>query len=819
MSHLETPSYSITDATVQVTPFNMTGSPENEAIKVIGRDMKALVRKIQDLRHIGIEDNKIALPKICVIGDQSTGKSSLIEGMSEIKVPRSAGTCTRCPMEINLSESEPGQPWACQIFLSRKYMYDGSRKFKVTRKSQPLGPWIVQDQEDEHFVTLSDRNQVQEAIKWAQIAILNPGQPSREYIPGENTGTSTHCQVKFSPNVVRLDISAPEFPNLSFYDLPGVISQAELDDEKYLISLIENLVREYISHPNCIILLTLPMTDDATNSSAARIMRNVRGAPQRTLGVLTKPDRIQSGESYSQWVQILEGDKFKLGYGYYVVRNNPDPGVEHSKAREEELNFFASAPWSNDELLLYKDRFGTYCLQSALSYLLLEQIQGCLPRIIEQIDAKAARINEELEQLPDPPAANVLYILCKLLHDLGDRIRANFDGGTSDYPLLKIWGHIAQDFRSALLKTRPTVSLLSPCDRTSFPVQLDGDSDCEMTSAPQPMKRKSPSIPPDEQTPKPKHFGYCTNHFEKFVDPIRTFTWESIREINEDSCRAGIPDQADPKALETLRKLSVQHWDGPMLVFLKATHHLVKEMLLKQLREVFSQYHQTTLYRELKRIIEKYLGELQDTHTQYALENYNIECHKPFTMATTQLENAAKSALQFLTARRHLARANSYLELQGKFSEGDPRWETELKKLTVNELGPDKFTQEVKMMASTRGYYEVASSRFVDSTCQGIHTKLFSKCREELVAVIEKELGISEENGMSLERCQELMAPDPERQRRRQYLLKEHKKVTQAQQWLSTVKKEDEEYPFTFPVAFKSPTPEKHLHGVQLDIG
>ncbi|KAB8234882.1 putative dynamin GTPase [Aspergillus alliaceus] len=732
MSHLETPSYSITDATVQVTPFNMTGSPENEAIKVIGRDMKALVRKIQDLRHIGIEDNKIALPKICVIGDQSTGKSSLIEGMSEIKVPRSAGTCTRCPMEINLSESEPGQPWACQIFLSRKYMYDGSRKFKVTRKSQPLGPWIVQDQEDEHFVTLSDRNQVQEAIKWAQIAILNPGQPSREYIPGENTGTSTHCQVKFSPNV---------------------------------------------------------------------------------------PDRIQSGESYSQWVQILEGDKFKLGYGYYVVRNNPDPGVEHSKAREEELNFFASAPWSNDELLLYKDRFGTYCLQSALSYLLLEQIQGCLPRIIEQIDAKAARINEELEQLPDPPAANVLYILCKLLHDLGDRIRANFDGGTSDYPLLKIWGHIAQDFRSALLKTRPTVSLLSPCDRTSFPVQLDGDSDCEMTSAPQPMKRKSPSIPPDEQTPKPKHFGYCTNHFEKFVDPIRTFTWESIREINEDSCRAGIPDQADPKALETLRKLSVQHWDGPMLVFLKATHHLVKEMLLKQLREVFSQYHQTTLYRELKRIIEKYLGELQDTHTQYALENYNIECHKPFTMATTQLENAAKSALQFLTARRHLARANSYLELQGKFSEGDPRWETELKKLTVNELGPDKFTQEVKMMASTRGYYEVASSRFVDSTCQGIHTKLFSKCREELVAVIEKELGISEENGMSLERCQELMAPDPERQRRRQYLLKEHKKVTQAQQWLSTVKKEDEEYPFTFPVAFKSPTPEKHLHGVQLDIG
>ncbi|KAE8374985.1 P-loop containing nucleoside triphosphate hydrolase protein [Aspergillus bertholletiae] len=675
------------------------GSLENEAIQVIARDMKALVGKIQDLRHIGIEDNRIALPKICVIGDQSAGKSSLIEGMSEIKVPRSAGTCTRCPMEINLSEGEASQPWACQVYLSRRYMYDGSRKFKTPRKSQPLGPWIEQDHEDEHFITLSDKLQVQEAIKWAQLAILNPGQSSREYIPGENAGTSIHHQVKFSPNIVRLDISAPGFPNLSFYDLPGVISQAELDEERYLILLIENLVKEYISQKNCIILLALPMTDDATNSSAARIMRNVRGAHERTLGVLTKPDRIQSGESYSQWVDILEGYKFKLGHGYYIVRNNPDPAVEHSQARAEEADFFASPPWTAEELAPYQDRFGIPRLQTSLSSLLLEQMQGCLPGIIKQIDAKAARINKELEELPDPPSANVLYILCKLLYDLGDRIRANFDGGSSDYPLLKIWGHIAQDFRAALTKTRPTVSLLSQSDRTSFPVQPDRDSDCEMISAPRSVKRKSPSVPPDPQMPKTGPSGYFTNHFDQFIQPARVFTWENIREVNEDSCRAGIPDQADPKALEKLRQLSVHHWDGPMLVFLKATHNLVKEMLLKQLREVFSQYYQTTLFRELKRIIEKYLGELQEQHTQCAVDNYNIEYHKPFTMATAQLEHATNDAHHSLSTRRHLARANCFLAFQEKFLENDPRKAAELKKLTTVELGPDRFFQEVKMMA------------------------------------------------------------------------------------------------------------------------
>ncbi|KAE8340047.1 hypothetical protein BDV24DRAFT_175701 [Aspergillus arachidicola] len=720
MSQLGTPSYSTTDATVQDSPSKMR-SLENKAIQVIARDMKALVRKIQDLRHIGIEDNRIALPRICVIGDQSTGKSSLIEGMSEIKVPRSAGTCTRCPMEINLSEGEPGQPWACQIYLSRRYMYDGSRKFRTPRKAQPLGPWIEQDQEDEHFITLSEKDQVQEAIKWAQLAILNPGQSSREYIPGENAGTSTHYQVKFSPNI--------------------------------------------------------------------------------------------AGEPYSQWVDILEGYKFKLGHGYYIVRNNPDPEIEHSQAREED-DFFDSPPWTAEELAPYQDRFGTRRLQTSLSSLLLEQIQGCLPRIVEQINTKAAHINEELKELPDPPSANVLYILCKLLYDLGDRIRANFEGGSSDYPLLKIWGHIAQDFRAALIRTRPTVSLLSQSDRTSFPVQPDGDSDCEMTSAPRPVKRKSPSVPPDTQMPKPGPSGYSTNHFNQFVQPARVFTWEDIREINEDSCRAGIPDQADPKALEKLRQLSVQHWDGPMLVFLKATHNLVKEMLLKQLREVFSQYYQTTLFRELKRIIEKYLGELQEKHTRYAIDNYNIEHHKPFTMATAQLEHATKDAHHFLSTRRHLARADLYLELQGKCPENESRRAAELKKLTTAELGPDRFFQEVKMMASTRGYYEVASSRFVDSTCQGTHTKLFSKCREELISVIEKELHISDTDGMSLERCQELMAPDLERQRRRQYLIKEKKKITQAQGWLSATKKEEDEEKFTLPLAFRSQTPEKLTKGI-----
>lgn len=43
--------------------------------------MKELVQAIQRLRDLGIENFIPPLPKIVVVGDQSTGKSSLIEGM------------------------------------------------------------------------------------------------------------------------------------------------------------------------------------------------------------------------------------------------------------------------------------------------------------------------------------------------------------------------------------------------------------------------------------------------------------------------------------------------------------------------------------------------------------------------------------------------------------------------------------------------------------------------------------------------------------------------------------------------------------------
>ncbi|EPS33926.1 hypothetical protein PDE_08888 [Penicillium oxalicum 114-2] len=776
-------------------PFIEDSPPvESHGIDVMTLDMQTLVGKIQELSRIGIEDNKIALPKICVVGDQSTGKSSLIEGISEIQVPRSAGTCTRCPMEINLSESKPGEPWKCIVYLSRRYLYEESRTSRAQKRIQSLGPWIPRAGRDEEiFITLYDRSEVQEAIKWAQIAILNPKKPSNIYKPGRNQGVEENTDVKFSPNVVRLDISGPKFPALSFYDLPGVISQPEHDNEKYLVSLVENLVKFYVSQENCIILLTLTMTDDATNSSAARLIRDIKTAKERTLGVLTKPDRASQVESFEQWREILAGQKFKLGHGYFVVRNNPDPNVDHAQARREEEDFFRKSCWLG-RMSEFEHRFGVRRLQEALKEILMNQIRRCLPSIISQINEKADRVNEELKKLPSPPTENSQYTVWDTVSVLKTKLNQTLTGSSENEAtrkmFLRYWNRLGMDFQTALRVTRPTVVGVLSSDLDTKGLQDASGSSPQANR----LKRKHESdlTPPESPTTPqaPTKLYLIDGVFDKYTEAVRKFHPREIRGFREESGSAGIPNHVDPTVIESLNRASIKHWCELASVFVAATCSIVIRILTKCLDAVIAQYHQTGLYRELSRVINEFVNECQTEFLSYVRAQFQIEYDKPFTMAQARHKIASKNALQSLISGRNRARARGILRRAG----GDVDDESKIAKI-IKDLGPDEFVQEIEMMADSHGYYEIASSRFLDVICQSAHTKIIGKCRAQLVEVINCELKIK-----SPDNCRSLMAEDPERERRRGELVREREKLSRAQDWIQSIQPTDDDVSDSYPM-------------------
>ncbi|CAG8106190.1 unnamed protein product [Penicillium salamii] len=807
---VESPSPSASDTEIMPVvahiPFELpaprpSGSPEMErSLANLSTDMKSLMKKIQDLSHLGIEDQQIALPKICVVGDQSTGKSSLIEAISEIRVPRAEGTCTRCPLEINLTQSD--DPWKCAVYLCHRYMYVPPKGTTKVQKKKSLGPWEkMKDQDHHQFAELMDKNEITKVIFCAQLAILNPSVNPNIFSPDQDPQSSHGVQVKFSPNAVRLDISGPGYPNLSFYNLPGVINQAEQDSEKYLVSLVENLVKKYVEQDNSIVLLTLPMTDDATNSSAARLVRDIQGATGRTLGVLTKPD-LRATRAFGPWEEILQDVNFKLGHGYYVVHNSANPSTSHDKARMEETDFFAKDPWST-RLAALEGRFGVKNLVAALSDLLKNQIIGCLPSILAKIDQKLKTIDESLARLPNPPTEEAQITLFEKITDLKKRIHDFFDESSpmkwrqpkqDNKPLHEQWNLIVMDLQMALRQTRPVLEICAPKDKEDLSEPADSDGEVfiiEARSSPGKKRKMATQSPDDDvdvkvplqQLQSPYETTYFAGH-----RPAR-FTLQYLSDLRNGSQMLGVPNQLDPRAIVKLNKKTVEHWQDLLVTFLEASHGLVRKLLLEVLEDEFMEYHQTALYQKLHRILETYLQKIRLAHLQTSKEWCKSEMKVPFTMAKELQHTFMAKALKDLQARRAYSRASTYLHSRGD-DMSDAKAPVKIKKIIdEDQLGPDRYSEEIKMMASSHAYYDIASSRFLDVLCQSTIVKLFDTCKDDLVGVIRDNLRIFGDDGRI--RCLELMTEDPARQQRRTCLQKEREKMVTAQQELESLHRPD----------------------------
>lgn len=72
-------------------------------------EFQLLLDKIDEIRHLTQGEKDIKIPSVVVIGDQSHGKSSLLEQISGIDLPRGSGTKTRVPLELQLRHAKTEQ--------------------------------------------------------------------------------------------------------------------------------------------------------------------------------------------------------------------------------------------------------------------------------------------------------------------------------------------------------------------------------------------------------------------------------------------------------------------------------------------------------------------------------------------------------------------------------------------------------------------------------------------------------------------------------------------------------------------------------------
>lgn len=186
---------STTGSSLSGTKYSLSRQKLNEIIKA--------------LRDCGTEE-VTKLPKIVVIGNQSAGKSSVIEAISQIRLPRATSTCTRCPMEVILTSTPVQSEWHCKVSLRIEHQDVAEQTLDVI-----------------DFDETNKRGDVEQILRRAQLAILNPSQLPSTFIGLDEKQCDIHYrEIGFSRNSVILEITGADV-DVTFIDLPGIISNTE----------------------------------------------------------------------------------------------------------------------------------------------------------------------------------------------------------------------------------------------------------------------------------------------------------------------------------------------------------------------------------------------------------------------------------------------------------------------------------------------------------------------------------------------------------------------------------------------------------------
>src|SRR5690606_15780190 len=98
-------------------------------------EQRGLLDLVDKLQFAQLDDVK--LPQIVVVGDQSAGKSSVLEALTGTPFPRDAGACTRFATEIRMRRAK-------EDVLSVSIIPDKNRPYSEQAKLKQFGGTVNQ---------------------------------------------------------------------------------------------------------------------------------------------------------------------------------------------------------------------------------------------------------------------------------------------------------------------------------------------------------------------------------------------------------------------------------------------------------------------------------------------------------------------------------------------------------------------------------------------------------------------------------------------------------------------------------------------------
>lgn len=286
------------------------------------------------------------------MGDQSSGKSSVLEALSGVPFPRGSGLVTRCPVRLVMSRAHNDGKWS------------------ATASTTLSNNTVLADTPTELTVIIS-----------------------------RLTDTLTKSTSGFSTDAILVRLTSPDSPDLTIVDLPGIVRTVTSGQDIQVIAEVNKLIDDYLKEERTIILAVIPSNQDIATVDILERAHLVDPDGERTIGVLTKPDLIGPGNE-EEVVAVLNNVRKPLKLGYILVKNRSQAQIQHknpqNSAVEDEEHFFKSHLTFSclDQRLL-----GIKNLTTVLTKLLVSRLQEQLAPMKRQVEIMLSKVRADVRAI------------------------------------------------------------------------------------------------------------------------------------------------------------------------------------------------------------------------------------------------------------------------------------------------------------------------------------------------------------------------------------------------------------------------------------
>lgn len=290
----------------------------------------------------------ITFPNVIVVGDQSSGKSSLLESLSLVELPKGNGIVTRCPLVLRLRKSHE----RCVYRL-----YDDNRKVLLDEENLIIPRYI---EEETKKLAGDHKNIVQDMIE--------------------------------------LLVEDPSVRDLTLVDLPGIAHNPIDGQPDDIYDQTVNLIRQFIRQEGSVILCVFPANVDIATVQSFKLAREVDPLGKRTIGVITKSDLASDQDLLVRQLLMDRHDVLHLKLGFVAVRNrNTKESIALQEAHEKEKEFFSKHPASS---AAGWNCVGINALINRLANVYSECVKETFPKLRKEIRARLEDAVKEMSKLP-----------------------------------------------------------------------------------------------------------------------------------------------------------------------------------------------------------------------------------------------------------------------------------------------------------------------------------------------------------------------------------------------------------------------------------